>query len=97
MDFLKQIIAFLKSALTGPWRTLMTERRPLIWLLALIIGIATAYAIWLFRMLINFTQYVWTGSELPKTMTSITSTLPWWQIMAGPAMAGLLAGYAYSL
>ena len=75
------------------WREFMAERRPLIWLVALVIGVSAAYGVILFRLGIAAVQWLWLGAFEQHTAT-IASALPWWQILLGPIGAGLVVGLA---
>ncbi|MGD9827918.1 MAG: chloride channel protein [Hyphomicrobiaceae bacterium] len=69
----------------------LADRQPLVWLLALAIGIAVAYAALLFRLLIGFVQVFWLGTTSERVY-SAAMTLPWWWIIAGPTIGGLIVG-----
>lgn len=75
------------------WREFMAERHPLIWLVALVIGILAAYGVILFRLGIAAIQWLWLGT-FEERMATVASTLAWWQILLGPAAAGLIVGLA---
>ncbi len=70
----------------------LEDRQPLVWLLALIIGIAAAYAAILFRLAIGVFQLPWLGT-MSEEIVSAARGLPWWIILLAPATGGLLVGF----
>lgn len=74
------------------WREFLAERRPLIWLVALAIGVLAAYAIILFRLAISAVQWLWLGTFEESMATTAAAGAPWWLLLLGPAGAGLAVG-----
>ncbi len=70
------------------WET----RQPVVWLLAIFIGLIGAYAILALLYLIGFVQWLWIGYEAENIAITIASTKPAWQIMAGPTIGGIVIG-----
>lgn len=66
-------------------------RQPYVWLLALIIGFGVAVAAILFREGIGFVQLLWLGTR-SEHVYSAALTLPWYWVMAGPIIGGLIVG-----
>lgn len=67
------------------------KRQPLMWLLSLIIGIAVAAAAIVFRELIGIFQLPWLGTHSERVFSTALE-LPWYWIMAGPTLGGLVVG-----
>ena len=72
-------------------RLFRTTRLPLVWALAIVIGILTAAAAILFRLAIGAIQWTWLGSAA-ETVVSATAEVPWWTILLAPAGGGFLVG-----
>ncbi|GIL01029.1 MAG: chloride channel protein [Alphaproteobacteria bacterium] len=69
------------------------SRQPLIWVLALLAGLAVAAAAILFRLMIGWTQLFWLG-DTSERVHSIARELPWPLLFLGPVGGGLLVGLA---
>ena len=69
----------------------LEARLPLVWLLSLLLGLAVAIAAIAFRELIGFFQLFWLGTRSERVFTAALA-LPWYWIMAGPVVGGLLVG-----
>jgi len=82
---------FLLESVHPNLRTFAYNREPLAWVLAAIIGIAIAYAIIAFRLLIGATQYLWLGTMSEKISSQIASQ-PVIVIILVPAIGGLVVG-----
>lgn len=72
-------------------REFLGERQPLVWVLALIIGIGVAYFAILFRNMIGYVQLPWLGTSSESVFAAANRT-PWWIILAAPALGGLMVG-----
>lgn len=72
-------------------RSFFDERQPLVWALALAIGIGSAYLAILFREMIGIFQLLWLGSTGERVYV-IARDLPTWVVIAAPAAGGLLVG-----
>lgn len=72
-------------------REFMGERQPLVWLVALFIGIGAAYFAILFRTLIGLFQLPWLRTTSENVYTA-AAQVPWWIILLAPAVGGLLVG-----
>jgi CIC family chloride channel protein len=83
---------YLGDRVAPNFRTLLRERQPLIWLLAAIIGVAVAYAVLLFLLVIGGVQNLWLDHAGEETVATLASGKPWWLIIAAPTLAGLLVG-----
>jgi CIC family chloride channel protein len=72
-------------------REFLGERQPLVWAVALVIGIGVAYFAILFRSLIGLFQLPWLGTLSENVYSAATQT-PWWVIFMAPAIGGLGVG-----
>jgi len=72
----------------GAWHM---RRQPVIWFLALLLGIAVAYAAIVFRLGIEAVTVLFYGAN-EATLFSVTSQMPWWQILILPTVGGALVG-----
>ncbi len=72
-------------------REFLGERQPLVWVIALAIGIGAAYFAILFRTLIGLVQLPWLGTS-DENVVSAALNLPWWVILLAPALGGLAVG-----
>lgn len=79
------------ESLTSGWRLLMKEKQPLVWVLAVLIGLLVSYAVLAFRILIGTIQYLWSGAHT-KEMIEMAGQLPWYLILLMPAFGGLIVG-----
>ncbi len=68
-----------------------STKQPLLWVLALAAGVATATAAILFRMGIGAVQWPWIGT-MSERVASAAAALPAWIIIAGPVAGGLIVG-----
>jgi len=73
-------------------RDFLADRQMLVWLLALAISILVAYAAIGFRLLIGILQVPWLGTS-SENVASAASNLPFWVILAAPAIGGVLVGF----
>ncbi len=72
-------------------RDFLTDRQPLIWLLALIISVLVGYASLGFRWLIGGVQLLWLGTSSEK-VASAAAALDWWVVLLAPALGGVVVG-----
>ncbi len=72
-------------------REFMAERQPLVWALALVIGVGAAYLAILFRIVIALVQLPWLGTTSER-VSEAANLLPWWVILIAPAVGGLAVG-----
>ncbi len=85
------LAAFMRLRILPNFRDFLEDKSPFIWLLALIIGIAVAYAAIAFRHSIGAVQYLWLGTASERVSTA-ANALPWYMILAAPALGGLIVG-----
>lgn len=72
--------------------TALDMQQPKVWLLALAAGIAGGIVAIIFRTLIGWIQFVWTGTESERFL-NILAGLPWWMVLAGPMGGGAIVGF----
>jgi len=89
---LARLPEFLSDRFIANFRDFLSERQPLIWVMALIIGGAAAYAAIAFRLAIRTFQLPWLGT-MDKATTAAAMALPWWMILLAPATGGLIVGF----
>ncbi len=90
---LKETVIEFYEARTQPSLMLMWKtKQPIVWVLALAIGLLGALAIMAFRYVIDTTQWLWIGTTAENIAITIVSSKPWWQVMAGPVIAGGVVG-----
>ena len=76
------------------WRV-VRERGPSgaqFWFIALLMGVASGYAAVGFMTAIRALQTFLYGTEDPRLLHSFAATLPWWWVLALPAIGGLVVG-----
>ncbi len=71
---LSRLLTVLRSGAEPNIRFFLTNRQPLVWLLALAIGLAVAVAAILFRLAIGAVQYLWLGTSA-ETVGSVAATI----------------------
>ncbi|MEZ5923702.1 MAG: chloride channel protein [Hyphomicrobiaceae bacterium] len=67
------------------------RRQLLVWLLALMIGLATGGAAILFRLAIGLFQWPWLRS-VSENVAEAARSQPWWVVLIAPAIGGLFVG-----
>lgn len=72
-------------------KTFLADREPLLWFLALIIGLGVGAAALLFRLLIGLIQFPWLGTTTERVATA-AADVPWIVILLVPAIGGLIVG-----
>lgn len=87
-----RLLIFLSDRFTANFREFLAERQPLVWIMALIIGVAAAYAAIVFRLAIRMFQLPWLGT-MDKATTAVAMQLPWWLILLAPTAGGLIVGF----
>jgi len=87
-----RLLTFVSDRFTANVRDFFAERQPLVWVMALVIGVTAAYAAILFRLAIRFFQLPWLGT-MDKATTAAAMALPWWVVLLAPATGGLIVGF----
>jgi len=85
------LIHLIRDRMTPNLREFLGERQPLVWAVALVIGIGVAYFAILFRNFIGYVQLLWLGTT-DESVFTVATQLPWWIILAAPALGGLFVG-----
>ncbi|PCJ71928.1 MAG: chloride channel protein [Rhodobiaceae bacterium] len=92
---LKLLVQAFEAVIDRPieenWREFWHSRSLLGWALAAVLGIAAAYATILFRLAIASVQWSWLGTFGEGT-ASAAAAMPWWLILGGPTVAGIIVG-----
>ena len=87
----EQAVERARDWVAPSWRVFMAGRQPLVWLIAIGVGLAVGLAAIAFRVLIGATQFLWLGS-LSERVASMAAAMPWWAILLAPAAGGLVVG-----
>ncbi|WP_181707311.1 chloride channel protein [Chthonobacter rhizosphaerae] len=66
-------------------------RQPLLWLLAFVVGLAVSGATILFHYGVGWVQWLWLGTTSDH-MLDVAAAAPWWVVIAGPTVGGLVVG-----
>ena len=72
-------------------REFHNTRQLKVWVIAIFIGIGSAYLAILFRLIIGFVQLPWLGTTTENVYTAAINT-HWWVILLAPAVGGLIVG-----
>jgi len=88
----ERLLQFFSDRFIANVNDFFAERQLLVWLMALVIGVAAAYAAILFRLAIRAFQLPWLGT-MDKATTDAAMLLPWWVILLAPATGGLIVGF----
>lgn len=88
---LSRLVSIVRSGAEPNIRYFLTNRQPLVWTLALGIGLAVAVAAILFRLAIGAVQYVWLGTS-SENVGSVAATIPWPWVFLAPVVGGLVVG-----
>ncbi|MEM1287812.1 MAG: chloride channel protein [Pseudomonadota bacterium] len=81
------IVQWAKPNITYAVRT----KQPIVWLLALLIGVGTAFGAIAFRETIGLVQLLWLDTRT-ENVVSAARILPWFTVVLVPAFGGLLIG-----
>jgi len=73
-------------------RMYLTSRQPVIWLMALLIGLGVSLAAIIFRELISYIQLLWLFDRSENIATAARK-LPWFVILLAPAVGGGIVGW----
>ena len=88
-----KLLRFLYDRVAPNMREMWATRQPMAWLLALVIGVAAAYAILGFRYLILALHYPWLNTFAEHNVATLAAQQDWWLLLLVPAGGGLLVGY----
>ena len=91
-DLLSRLITILRSSIEPNLRYFLTNRQPLVWLLALGIGLTIGVAAILFRLAIGLVQIPWLGTH-GENVASAAAAIPWPVVLIAPAVGGIIVGF----
>ena len=89
-DVIRRLPGILAAWINPNWTGFLQSREPLLWLLALVSGLAVSVAAILFREAIGLTQFLWLGTTV-ETMATSASQVPWYVVLLTPAPGALLS------
>ena len=92
LRIVRQVTDLLNAQIGHNVRTFLGDRQPLVWLLALFLGITVAYLAVAFRWSIGQLQLVWLGTTSEKVISAAIAA-PWWVILLAPAFGGAIVGF----
>ncbi len=82
----------LKNQLLANLHSFAVDKQFTLWLLAIVLGPAIAYAAIGFRLLIGLFQSVWLFTTEERIVAAAHLT-PWWLIVLAPTLAGVIVGW----
>jgi len=85
------ILHLIRDRMLPNLREFFGSRQPVVWIIALVVGVGAAYFAILFRKIIGFVQLPWLGTTSENVYTAATQ-MPWWVILTAPALGGLVVG-----
>jgi chloride channel protein, CIC family len=94
-DLLRAMPGRIRSWVLPNIRAFIEHRQPVIWCLSLVIGLSVAWAAIGFRQLIGIVQLYWLGDTSEQVLT-VASHTPWYMIVAGPTLGGVVVGILVS-
>ena len=89
---LSRLFSIVRSGAEPNIRYFMTNRQPLVWMLALAIGFSVAVAAILFRMAIGAVQSLWLGTS-GENVGSAAASVPWLLVFLAPVCGGVIVGF----
>lgn len=87
-----QVPQILNSWIAPNLRLFRTRRLPIVWLLAIAIGLLVAIAAIAFRTAIGLLQWPWLGTT-SEIIIGAAQGQSWWIILCAPAFGGLIVGW----
>ena len=90
--WVREAIGVISDRLQHNLADFFADRQLLVWTLALVIGVAVAYAALAFRALLGAFQWLWLGDSSENVLTSIVER-HWLVILIAPAIGGLIVGW----
>ncbi len=79
--------------LTRAWRELSRNDQVVLFMLAVVIGMASGYGALGFRHLVTWLQYFTFGNSMDQIVSHV-GNLAWWHVLLVPALGGLAIGWA---
>ncbi|MGJ8571648.1 MAG: chloride channel protein [Hoeflea sp.] len=95
LDILRAMPGRIRSWVLPNIRAFIEHRQPVIWFVSLFIGLSVALAAIGFRQLIGIVQLYWLGDTTEQVL-SVASRTPWYMIVAGPTLGGVVVGILVS-
>ncbi len=86
-----RLFAIAWSEIEPNLRFFLTNRQPLVWVLALAIGLGVALAAIIFRIGIGLVQLPWLATQAENVATAAAAA-PWPVVLLAPAVGGLIVG-----
>ncbi|WP_340159924.1 chloride channel protein [uncultured Hoeflea sp.] len=90
-EILRAMPGRIRSWVLPNIRAFIEHRQPAIWSLSLLIGLSVAWAAIGFRQLIGIVQLYWLGDSTEQVLSAASRT-PWYMIVAGPTLGGIVVG-----
>ena len=91
-DIIRPVFDLLNAQIGHNVSSFLRERQPLVWLLALAIGVTVAYVAVAFRWSIGMFQLLWLGTQSEK-IASAAAEAGWLPILLAPAVGGAIVGF----
>lgn len=91
-DIVRPVFDLLNAQIGHNVSSFIRDRQPLVWLLALAIGVTVAYVAVAFRWSIGMFQLLWLGTQSEK-IASAASEAGWLIILLAPAFGGAIVGF----
>ncbi len=89
--WIRDALAAIRERLQVNVADFFEDRQLLVWLLAVTVGIAVAYAALAFRLLLGGFQWLWLGTASEKVLMAAANQ-PWLVILLAPVVGGLIVG-----
>ncbi len=86
-----RIFDFLSKRISPNFREFLSGRDALLWVIAICVGLVSAFAAIIFRLSIGVIQVLWIGTT-SETYIDAARNLPWWVLLLTPAAGGLAVG-----
>jgi CIC family chloride channel protein len=90
-QFAGRLLSLLHDLIKPNLVTFLSERHPVTWLAALLVGLLAAFGSAAFRLAINAVQLPWLGT-MSERVASAARAVPWPMVMLAPVAGGLIVG-----
>ena len=91
-DIVRPVFDLLNAQIGHNVSSFLRDRQPLVWVLALAIGVTVAYVAVAFRWSIGMFQLLWLGTQSEKIVGAATDA-GWLVILLAPAFGGAIVGF----
>ncbi len=91
-DVVRPVFDLLNAQIGHNVNSFLRDRQPLVWLLALLIGVAVAYVAVAFRWSIGMFQLLWLGTQSEKVASAAVEA-GWLAVLLAPAFGGAIVGF----